>query len=220
MSKFVMGALLHALLGCSSHGGGALAYNTACEVSPIRSGSTLIYNVLMKMLVDPKIAYNKMPLDGQPLNMTWLEGQSREYCQWGGVGMLQIPVELPPNVLLLRYEDFVDDTMFAIKKIATFFDLAEDLPKWAKIDAATSRAVVEQKISKLTKFSQMDSKTQYHGNHISSYEGHTNYKDLLTQEQIDFILSSTSPILKKGKPTGRYIGEVMAEVIARYGYTA
>ena len=56
MSKFVMGALLHALLGCSSHGGGALAYNTACEVSPIRSGSTLIYNVLMKMLVDPKIA--------------------------------------------------------------------------------------------------------------------------------------------------------------------
>lgn len=164
--------------------------------------------------------YNKMPLDGQPLNMTWLEGQSREYCQWGGVGMLQIPVELPPNVLLLRYEDFVDDTMFAIKKIATFFDLAEDLPKWAKIDAATSRAVVEQKISKLTKFSQMDSKTQYHGNHISSYEGHTNYKDLLTQEQIDFILSSTSPILKKGKPTGRYIGEVMAEVIARYGYTA
>ena len=85
--------------------------------------------------------------------------------------MLQLPTELPENVLLLRYEDFVDDTLFAIKKIAAFFGLPEEPDRWQKIVSETSRAAVEQQISKFSKFSQMNSKTQYHGRHISPYEG-------------------------------------------------
>ena len=134
--------------------------------------------------------------------------------------MLSLPTELPSNVLMLKYEDFVEDTMIAIEKIATFFNLPENREAWATIVEQTSVSAVEKKTAGFKKFSQMDSKTQYHGNHISPYKGKTDYTDLLTPEQVKFILTSKEPIMKKGQPTGRYIGEVLTEVIARYGYTA
>ena len=49
MKKALLVVLILGFVGCSA------SFDTACEVSPIRSGSTLIYNVLMKMLTQPKV---------------------------------------------------------------------------------------------------------------------------------------------------------------------
>ncbi len=93
-----------------------------------------------------------------------------------------------PNVLLLRYEDFVFDFEVIFRGIENFFHVK--IPPAAR-KVLTDRyriKLVEKTTRKMKTFSEYDKRTEWHGKHISKYRGAPYYyKEFFRADQISHL---------------------------------
>ncbi len=186
------------------------------EFSPIRSGSTLLYNILKKIFnkVDKSHYFNyknnilyfisiRHPYNSiissalrynEELNKNNIEKHINEYLKNGGKVLANENLNRD-NIILFYYEEFVDDINYIFNIIEKKFDIN------LHIDLK-NRLIEDVNIDNMTKisekfkdFNEYDKNTHIHGNHISKYKGKTDYKELLNEELIN-ILKNNSDLNK------------------------
>ena len=180
------------------------------QFSPIRTGSTLVWNFLKRtypggvqkvhrlisfdgwIVTTIRHPYNAiisaiLRLD-KPINEPSLEYCANEFMREGGMDSLKLNPE-SPNVIILKYEDFVDDYSHIVKR------LNEKMGEgWSSesLDEVLEGLSIENMMkiqNQHEDFYTWDKTTHIHGNHISKYRGKTNWEDLLTEEQVQFLES-------------------------------
>ena len=182
------------------------------QFSPIRTGSTLVWNFLRRtypgdvrkdhtlvkskgdewIVTTIRHPYNAiisaiLRLD-KPINEASLEYCTNEFLREGGLDSLRLDENLQ-NVILLKYEDFVDDYSHIVKR------LNEKMGEgWSDkdLDGVLEELSIENMMkiqSQHEDFYTWDSQTHIHGNHISKYRGKTNWEEILTEDQIEFLKS-------------------------------
>ena len=179
------------------------------QFSPIRTGSTLVWNFLRKtypggvlkvhnlngnptnwIVTTIRHPYNAiisaiLRLD-KPIDSASLEYCTNEFLREGGIDFLKLDSN-HPQVIILKYEDFVDDYSYIVKK------LNEKMGEgWSdkNLDEVLEGLSVENMMkiqNQHQDFYTWDSETHIHGNHISKYRGKTNWEELLNEEQIHFL---------------------------------
>jgi len=182
---------------------------TIQQFSPIRTGSTLVWNFLKRtypggvrkehrlvmrsnewIVSTIRHPYNAiisaiLRLD-KPIDRESLLYCTDEFLREGGLDSLRLDEGLQ-NVIVLKYEDFVDDYSYIVKR------LNEKMGEgWSKVnlDEVLEELSVENMMkiqSQHQDFYTWDSQTHIHGNHISKYRGKTNWKEILTEDQIQFL---------------------------------
>lgn len=193
------------------------------QFSAPRSGSTLIYNVLrdifpesiirkqhnlnMDDLSFPVVATCRHPLDSiassiqryelTPTNDV-IEQQIIEFKENGLLDLISI--SHLPNVLLLRYEDFVDDFEKIFIEVEKFFDVRIPLEKKHKISTEYQIECVENAVEKMGSFEEYDKVTFWHGKHISSYKGRPYYyMEYFQKDQITYLKNVYKEFLQEFK---------------------
>lgn len=181
------------------------------QFSPIRTGSTLVWNFLKQtypggvlkvhnlngnstnwIVTTIRHPYNAiisaiLRLE-RPIDLESLEYCTNEFLREGGLDTLRLNPD-SPNVIILKYESFVDDYSYIVKK------LNEKMGEgWSdkNLDEVLKGLSVENMIkiqNQHQDFYTWDSETHIHGNHISKYRGKTNWEEILTEEQIGFLKS-------------------------------
>lgn len=179
-----------------------------------RSGSTLVFNILREVFPDkhlkkthslnskdlkcPIIATYRHPLD---VMASLLQCQNRE------VSDAEIKKELfllnkngiwdilefkdRPNVLLLRYERFFNDFDYLFNEIEKFF--GTQIPDQLRTSLQSTYNIhnIKTSINSDLDFSSWDKKTLFHAQHISKFEGKSNYyNEFFSQNQIDYLAKS------------------------------
>lgn len=176
--------------------------------SPIRTGSTLVYNYLRE-IVDPSVMLSKThslqpdadftictirnPFNSivssclrykHQLSNHFLLQNAQEYLDNGGRDVCR----LPDSALLLRYEEFTTNSVKCIHMLKQFC-AAHNIPHDHLCNAhSLAKKYTVSRVQTLTKayteFEQYDTQTHFHGRHISVYHGQTDYRQLLTRPQI------------------------------------
>ena len=191
--------------------------------SPIRTGSTYIWNILNKYYYFdiPKqhnlknININKFyivtirnPLDSIISSATrydiTLTSQNvneyiNEYLEEGGKDILDLNLKLD-NVLLLKYEDFVNSEEYLAKNLINFLNISFK----RRLRSIIKKFNIENVINiskKFDSFNEYDTKTHIHGNHISDTRGSSVYK-YLDKEVLDLIIGD----------------EIVAKIIKKFNY--
>jgi hypothetical protein len=177
------------------------------QFSPPRSGSTLVYNILREVfprykvekchtlnsrnLASPIVATYRNPVDIVASlllvsNCSVTDANIREQCillNTQGIWDL-LTIRNRSNLLLLRYEDFVDDFDVLFNGIENHFQIGIPHEKRKRLSTKYSRKSVQAIAERYDDFSQYDSKTQFHGRHISRFNGAPNFaRQLLSDEQ-------------------------------------
>lgn len=188
--------------------------------SPIRSGSTLVFNWVRSFMdlkradlykthsvnschgSDLVIRVMRHPLDSilssgfrfnHPLNETMLRANLNEYLQQGGHDSV-MPIGGAP-VLTVYYKDisgpFASDTMRTIVQTL----LENQIPLVEKISfphllKKYSLEAVGKYISKYRNFGEYCHRTHFHGDHIGPYSGRTDFRKLLSPEQCSMLNSN------------------------------
>merc|ERR1712151_70510 len=101
-----------------------------------------------------------------------------------GYSLLSVPDPLLSNVLLLRYERFVNQPSAAVSGVAEF--IHGKAPSERVIDGivnATGIGAAKQLTSGFGSFWKRDRTTELHGFHISHYDGRCGYEAMLTERQ-------------------------------------
>jgi hypothetical protein len=180
------------------------------QFSPIRTGSTLVWNFLKRtysggvqkehrlisfdgwIVTTIRHPYNAiisaiLRLD-KPIDESSLQYCANEFMNEGGMDSLKLNPD-SPKVILLKYENFVDDYSHIVKR------LNEKMGEgWSDkdLDEVLEGLSIENMMkiqNQHSDFFTWDKTTHIHGNHISKYRGKTNWEDLLTQEQVQFLES-------------------------------
>jgi len=183
------------------------------QFGPIRSGTTLIYNILQNIF-DTKIVkchqlYNgfkgvyvvtyrhpfdciisTIQRDNLEVNNKNIIDKTNEYLLQGGkaITLAFDGLKKGNNVVLLKYESFVNDFDYIYGKIEDFFKMK--IPnEYKNIFNQKFNINNVEKVTKMFKdFSEYDPKTNWHGNHISKDKGECfKYKKYLSNEQIKMI---------------------------------
>ena len=177
------------------------------QFSPIRSGSTLIYNIL-KFINNNKI--NKVhnihksylnkniiityrnPLDsiissiqryGQNINNDTILIATKEWLKNGGYDLIDNYQFLKENKIMLKYENFYNNFDYIFNKL----NINDNSIK-TKISNELNINSVKLKINKFSSFSQYNKNTHFHGKHISIDNGKINkYKKYINKSQIKLI---------------------------------
>lgn len=181
--------------------------NHILQFSLPRSGSTLIYNILRELFsgheiekchtldnrntMSPIVATYRNPVDIVASLLlcqehSFTDHEIREQViklnQQGIWDLLSI--RHLPNLLLLRYEDFVDDYSMLFDNIKRHFDLSIPERMRQEISKKYDRESVQKLTAEYKEFSAYDSKTLFHGRHISQYRGAPNFSEqVFTPEQ-------------------------------------
>tara|TARA_B100000767_G_scaffold274778_1_gene308915 strand:- start:3655 stop:4296 length:642 start_codon:yes stop_codon:yes gene_type:complete len=93
-----------------------------------------------------------------------------------------------PKILFLRYENFYNDIDFILNSIEGYFKIHIGENKRVKLRNKYKISSVKKEIEKFKSFSEFDSRSHFHGNHISKYLGTTNsYKKLFNTNQIRIL---------------------------------
>jgi hypothetical protein len=184
--------------------------------SPIRSGSTLLFN-FVRELVDPKVHIVKThqyradisctvsivrdPFNSvlsscmrynQPFTTYRLMQNVHEYLANGGNDVCDLPVHIPVH----QYIELVYDPIKTLDRLQEYF-VQCGIPLQSTIchkDIVEKYSLecVKQFISSYKTFDQYDAYTQFHGNHIGQFDGRTDYQSVLTPVQI----RSMTPFLR------------------------
>ena len=89
------------------------------------------------------------------------------------------------NVLMLKYEDFVDNFENIYNKLEIFFNIKISNDTKNIINKNYNLAAVEKTISYMKSYDDQDKKTLFHGDHIGINKGKPNfYKEFLKKDQI------------------------------------
>lgn len=176
------------------------------QFSPPRSGSTLVYNILREVfprhkiekchtlygrnLASPIVATYRNPVDIVASlllvnNVSVTDANIREQCiLLNTQGIWDLLTIRNRSNLLLRYEDFVDDFDVLFNGIEHHFQIEIPHEKREKLSTKYNRKSVQAIAERYDDFSQYDSKTQFHGRHISRFNGVPNFaRQLLSDEQ-------------------------------------
>jgi hypothetical protein len=188
-----------------------LNYKKIIQFSPIRTGSTLVYNIINRIFKDVvkthfynyeeqnlyfitiRHPYNSiiskiLVLDEQ-INFDTINKYTNIYLDFGGRSISNNNLD-KPNVIILYYEDFFNNLFLIFEKIEEKLLI--------KIDDKLKNELIEEfKIDNVKKiasnyknFHSYDNVTHIHGNHISKYKGETDYKKILSLEQINYLKSN------------------------------
>ena len=181
------------------------------QFSPIRSGSTLIYNYLLKLGKNPSKQHNYRNVSGHryiitirhPYNSiissilrkgenisdSSLIDNINEYLKNGGNCIVNNNFD-DSNHCVLIYENFLNDHDVILNSFESFFneeysrDLREELKSSLDIN------IIKKEIEKYKDFSEYDKINHFHGKHISKYNGETDYKKILNSNQIKILESN------------------------------
>ena len=204
--------------------------------SPMRSGRTVVWNVVKKAFPQKNVSLQRgavsfndddlyvivlrHPFDiimselnseELPINDSTLKKCTYGYLNSGGAFLSSIDVERN-NLILLFYEDFVDNLEHILTKMGVDANKAEIVEEFhienvieksksmKKEDFITwlhdPRGLTsESKEFPLASMKVMAANDVWVKNKVSTYKGKTNYKDLLTNEQIDKL--NDNAVLKK-----------------------
>lgn len=180
------------------------------QFSPIRTGSTVIYNYLLelnkrptkvhsysnntnaKYIITIRHPYNSIISvilrENEPINADTLQKQTDEYLQHGGKSIANNNFD-GANHCILFYEEFVNNHDVILNKFEQFFNETYSIEKKNKMKAKLNIESVKNFIDdkNLTNFGEWDKQTKIHGRHISEYNGNTNYKELLSESEINLL---------------------------------
>jgi hypothetical protein len=120
------------------------------------------------------------------INLESLKKHTIEFLGEGGRQFLKLDPN-HPKIIILKYEDFVDDYSYIGKSIGE--KMGDD---WTdvdlqKIEEELSIDKMLEVQSKYNDFFGWDKETHIHGNHISKYRGKTNWEEILTPPQVQFL---------------------------------
>ena len=188
-----------------------LTGKTIIQFGPPRSGTTLLYNILKDVFPDrsvearhyyrnkdkkfPTVVTYRNPLDSiassilrykkKPTNDV-IEQQVSEFKKNGIWSVLEIREN--KNVLMLKYEDFVNNFDYIYNKLEIFFNANIYNDKRNLITKNYNIAAVEKITSYMKSYEEQDKKTLFHGDHININKGKPDfYKQFFSTEQISYL---------------------------------
>ena len=189
------------------------------QFSPIRSGSTLVYNILREFS-NVRKTHNMSVKNGQlyvityrhpynciissllrnekKINLLNIKSEISEYLKNGGKDLLKNDL-LKKNILLLQYEEFFDNYEVIYNKLEKFLNINIDENKKIELSKKYHITNVKKITNKYKTFKEYDKTTHLHGKHISEYDGQTYYKKILSENDI-YVLKenkSLNEIIKK-----------------------
>tara|TARA_Y100000816_G_scaffold245360_1_gene193331 strand:+ start:405 stop:995 length:591 start_codon:yes stop_codon:yes gene_type:complete len=179
------------------------------QFSPIRSGSTLVFNILQflgkksnkehdkyvfkndnKYIVTIRHPYNSiissiMRYDKE-INIKNIKEQIRKYLEQGGNHIANKDLN-SSNHCILIYEKFYNDLDYILDEFELFFNekYEDDIRNEIKIKFSIEN--VKKITEKYNTFAEYDSLTNWHGKHISCYNGETDFNNLLNKEELNIL---------------------------------
>lgn len=184
---------------------------TIIQVSPMRSGSTLVFNILREIFPHRKVLKRHKYIDNQfkfpavvtyrnPLDCIASSIQRFELSPTNEVIEQQVALynrkgtwdvfknKNNPNVLMLRYEEFVTDFEVIYRAIETFFDIDIPFQTRNEISARYQIEAIAESIENMDTFAKYDPITHWHGNHISKFKGKPFYhREFFRGDQIEYL---------------------------------
>lgn len=187
--------------------------STIIQFSPIRSGSTLVFNFLREIFPEKRIIKThrlskwqektatlvctyRNPLDCISSNLLFLEKTPSEAHIEEQIGLLksngleQLSKILDrKNMVLLKYEDFYHDHSVIFTHLEKFFKitLSHEL-KRSISEKYQVNTVKEKYTSKFDNAFEFDKENHWHGNHISEFNGQPNAAtEVFRENQIQMI---------------------------------
>ena len=188
-----------------------LTPKTIIQFAPPRSGTTLVYNILKDIFPDRSIeTYHyyrnkdkkfstvvtyRNPLDSiassilrykkKPTNDV-IKQHISEFEKNGIWTVCEIRDN--KNVLMLKYEDFVNNFDYIYNKLEIFFNVNISNDKRNLITKNYNIEAVEKITSYMKSYGEQDKKTLFHGDHININKGKPDfYKQFLSTEQISYL---------------------------------
>ena len=184
---------------------------TIIQFGPPRSGTTLIYNILKDVFPNksvetkhyyrnkdkrfPTIVTYRNPLDSITSSILRykkkptkdvIKQQISEFEKNGIWSVLEIRDN--KNVLMLKYEDFVNNFDYIYNKLEIFFNVNISNDKKNLIKKNYNITAVEKMTSYMKSYEEQDKKNLFHGDHININKGQPNfYKEFLNAEQISYL---------------------------------
>ena len=185
------------------------------QYSPVRSGSTLLYNILKMLFTNVHKAHHleepnknnigrimttfRHPYDcvisQTQINITdpTFEDYKKNvsvYLKNGGNNMFDNfqKILTHKKIVWFKYEDFVNDFGYIFDKIQNGSDLEISDERRSEIEEKLNIDKVNNYIQKFKDFSEYDRDNHFHGNHISKDKGAINkYRKYLSEDQIKEI---------------------------------
>ena len=181
------------------------------QFSPPRSGSTLIYNILREVFPntdiekwhtyqnntshDPVVVTYRHPLDCIASSIQRyeliptqdvIEKQVIEFNENGIWDVLKIKNK--NHVLILRYEEFVNNFDKIYDAIEQHFDIIIPIDKKATITKKYQIDNIQKIVESKSTFAEYDKITHWHGKHISVYKGRPfYYQEYFQDDQIEYL---------------------------------
>lgn len=185
------------------------------QFSPVRSGSTLVYNILRETFprrrilkrhnikneiiksYDVVVTYRN-PLDSLASSFRYAElevNESNIKNQIIGLKKNGLDDLLDcfdnNNILKLKYEDFYDQYHIIFDNIELFFNKNITLEERYRISKKYDKKEVIKLTKKFKDFKEYDKTTQLHGRHISPSHGRPNsYVEIFNEDQVKVIIES------------------------------
>jgi len=174
------------------------------QFSPIRTGSTLIYNFIKKCgrpvsklhnlegVSSSVVSTIRHPYNSiisailrleKPIDFPSLKYCTNEYLGHGGIDFLN----LPNKSIVLRYEDFTQYPLDAFSFLNQKLNLGKTSEELESLVEELSLDNMLKIQNQHENFYTWDKDTKIHGNHISKYRGKTNWKEILTSSQIEYL---------------------------------
>ena len=175
-----------------------LTGNTIIQFGPPRSGTTLVYNIIKDIFPNknvetrhyyrekdkrfPAIVTYRNPLDSisssilryklKPTDEV-INQQIKEFEENGIWTVLEIKDK--KNILMLKYEDFVNNYEVIFNKLENFFKI--NIPKNTRnlITERYNIKAVEKIVSKMKSYKEINKQNLFHGEHININKGQPNF---------------------------------------------
>ena len=158
-----------------------------CREMPV----VVTYRHPLDCIASSIIRYKKEP------DQEELERQMKIFNEQGLKDLVKI--KNMPNVLMLKYEAYVNDFEYIFDHFEEFFKITISRKKRDELTAKYKIENVEKMIKNRggDSFSDIDKKTQLHGNHISKYKGACNYyEEFFQPEQIKMLKEAYTDVLE------------------------
>jgi hypothetical protein len=182
------------------------------QVSPVRSGSTLVYNIIRELFPQAEIIKShhmnghlndathiiitvRHPFDavisfcrfyGKEINDENIDYMTLDYL--ANNGNIDI-IDIDDSKLILKYEDYYKNYDYIYNHIEKYFKITIPNEKRKEINDKYNITNVKHMAAKYENYKSYDDITHIHGNHISCSDGNSVYQNILTDKQKEIIFS-------------------------------
>lgn len=185
-------------------------YDNITIFSPIRTGSTLLYNITKKIFNDKTIIkshninyqldnmyfitmrhpYNSilsnMLSRNKEINNVNINNAINEYLDNGGNDMINLDIQ-SKNIIIFRYEHFKDNFKYIFDILKNNLNITINDELKNNINDELNIYNIINYTKKYKSFDEYCKITHWHGNHISLNKGDTNYKKYFSNENIKIL---------------------------------